>query len=73
MFADHVNSIARHQAIGIARQSCARIFRDGGTPRDALQAFAILRRDFDALALTWDKAVELIAEALCTTPMRRAA
>ena len=36
---DHINPMQWHQAVGFARQSCARIFRDGGKPQDALSAF----------------------------------
>ncbi len=37
----HVNPLQWHQAVGVARQSCARFFRDGGTPADALGAFGV--------------------------------
>ena len=59
------------QAIGLARQACARIFRDGGSPADALRAFRITATQ--AKVTDWSKAVSLIAEQLCATPMRRAA
>lgn len=36
----NVNPLQWHQAIGIARQTCARVFRDGGTPADALKLLA---------------------------------
>ena len=38
---NHVNPLQWHQAVGIARQSCARFFRDGGAPADALLAFGL--------------------------------
>ncbi len=58
-----------HQAVGIARQACARIFRDGGTAADAIRIF-----DLPATAnVDWSRAVTLIAESMCRTPMRRAA
>ena len=41
MFPRHVNSVQWEQAIGYARQACARIFRDGGTPATALGAFGL--------------------------------
>ena len=31
----HINSVQWQQAIGYARQVCARMFRDGGTPAEA--------------------------------------
>lgn len=66
---DHVRDPAQwHQAIGVARQACARIFRDGGRPADAVRAFGL-----GAEAGDWAKAVAIIAQSLCETPMRRAA
>ncbi len=41
MTPDHINPIQWHQANSIARQSCARFFRDGGTPADAMRAFGL--------------------------------
>jgi hypothetical protein len=71
MSPQHVNPLQWHQAVGIARQSCARFFRDGGTPADALSAFGV---PADAhLSGDWGKAVDAIAEILCAAPVRRAA
>lgn len=67
---DHINPFQWHQAIGIARQACARIFRDGGRPADALKAFGVAKATG---ALDWGKAVELVAEKICQEPVRRAA
>ena len=67
----HVNPLQWHQAVGVARQSCARFFRDGGTPADALNAFGV---SVDArLSGDWGKAVDTIAEILCALPSKRAA
>ena len=55
----HVNPLQWHQAVGVARQSCARFFRDGGTPADALLAFGL--RPTSA-AEDWSRAVDAIAE-----------
>ncbi len=66
---DHLNPIQWHQALAVSRQACARVFRDGGTPAEALAAFD-LEPDGDA---NWEKAVELVAEKLCAHPMARAA
>ncbi len=72
MFHDHINPMQWHQAQGVARQSCARFFRDGGTPADAVRAFGIATPED---GLDWVKAVEHIAEVLCAkaAPVRRAA
>ncbi len=71
MIPEHINPLQWHQAMGFARQSCARVFRDGGTPAEALEAFGIVARTGDKL--NWDKTVERVAELLCAQPMRRAA
>ena len=60
-----------HQSIGVARQACARIFRDGGSPADALMVFAIKAET--AGSLNWSRAVVVIAETLCAPRQRRAA
>lgn len=65
----HVDPIAWHQALGYARQASARIFRDGGTPRDALAAFAIKVET----AADWSRAIDLIAQSLTTASKRQAA
>jgi hypothetical protein len=64
-----VNPIQWHQSLGLARQICARVFRDGGRPEDAAAAFGLTARP----ALTWDRAVEAIAAELSRTPSRKAA
>lgn len=67
----HINPMQWHQAVGVARQSCARVFRDGGTASDALAAFGIDAAD--AITIDWRRAVDQIAERLCAAPMRKAA
>ena len=65
----HINPIEWHQSMGLARQACARIFRDGGSPADAMAAFGVAATgDVD-----WSRAVDIIAEALSTPALRRAA
>ncbi len=64
----HINSVQWEQAVGFARQACARIFRDGGSPRAALSAFGL-----SADAADWSTAVERIALVLCASPRRQAA
>ena len=54
---DHLSPIQWHQAIAVSRQECARIFRDGGTPGDALVAFGLKADD----AVNWERAVDQIA------------
>lgn len=60
-----------HHAVGFARQACARVFRDGGSPADALKAFGLAGSQSGSGR--WDKTVEAIAQAMCATAMRRAA
>jgi hypothetical protein len=71
MSLNHINPLQWHQAVGVARASCARFFRDGGAPHDALLAFGIPVDD--RAAQDWSRAVESIAEKLCAAPMKRAA
>jgi hypothetical protein len=66
----HINPQQWQQSIGQARQVCARIFRDGGSPTDALQAFGLATAEDD---IGWDSAVDRIAHALCAPQMRKAA
>jgi hypothetical protein len=61
----HINSVQWEQAMGYARQACAAIFRDGGSPRAALSAFGLSVADAD-----WSTAVDRIALALCARPLR---
>lgn len=71
MIPAHINPMQWHQAQGFARQTCARFFRDGLTPPEAAAAFGLAageHRDLD-----WERAVDLIAAAMCAEPMRRAA
>lgn len=68
---DHINPIEWHQSLGVARQACARVFRDGGTPADALKAFGL--RQGPASDLDWSRAVDVIAQSICSQPQRRAA
>jgi hypothetical protein len=66
----HINSVQWQQAIGYARQACARIFRDGGNPREALGAFGMGAAEPD---LDWAIAVDRIAQTLCAPRQRKAA
>ncbi len=71
MVSEYINPMQWHQAMGVARQACARFFRDGGTAKDAMRAFGVETAHADAAS--WSKAVEAIAYALCAKPERRAA
>lgn len=71
MIPDHINPLQWNQSVGIARQSCARVFRDGGSPADALSAFGLSASGLDNL--DWSRAVDQIAQSLCRQPLRRAA
>ena len=68
MHPHNINPVQYSQALGYARQACARIFRDGGHPADALRAFKITQATDD-----WSVAVERIAQMLCVAPVRKAA
>jgi len=70
MFPRHINPVQWQQSIGVARQACARFFRDGGSPADALAAFGMGGSE---PAADWSVAVERIALALCAPALRRAA
>ena len=65
----HINSVQWQQATGYARQACARIFRDGGTPAEACRAFGVAAE----AAADWSVAVDRIAQALCAPALRKAA
>jgi hypothetical protein len=70
MHREHINPLQWHQAVGVARQACARIFRDGGSPADALASFGLTR---DVGEVSWSRAVEMIAQQFCLKMMREAA
>jgi len=66
----HINPLQWQQAMGYARQACARMFRDGGSPGDAVRAFGLLMGE---PTTDWSTAVDRIAHALCTAALRKAA
>ena len=57
-----MNSAEWEHATDVARQVCARVFRDGGAPSDALEAFGLAHEDLHG---NWRMSVERIATALC--------
>jgi hypothetical protein len=62
MTKQYVNSAEWDHATGVARQVCARVFRDGGAPADALDTFGLAHSDIQS---DWRSAVDSIAHALC--------
>ena len=61
----NVNPVQWNEAVGYVRQTCARIYRGGGNPREAMQFFGL---ETQALPSTdWDRAIETIAWSLCGT------
>ncbi|MEO1207806.1 MAG: hypothetical protein AAFV45_15900 [Pseudomonadota bacterium] len=66
----HINPAQWAQALGFARQAGARVFRDGGSARDAVIAFGVTEHVAPG---DWDRAVNLIAEVMCSAPVARAA
>lgn len=68
---DHINPLHWHQSLGVARQACAHIFRDGGSPTDALAAFGVSSKDEDNT--DWSRVVPVIAEILCKGPSKKRA
>ncbi len=65
----HINPAQWQQAMGYARQACARIFRDGGSPTEACRAFGLSGES----AADWSIAVDRIALVLCAPTLRKAA
>lgn len=57
----NVNPAQWQQNVGFAREACAQVFRDGGTPADAMKAFGL---DATAMALDWSVVVDRIAQSL---------
>jgi hypothetical protein len=70
---NHLNPIQWHQALAVSRQTCARVFRDGGTPVQALASFGLSGGLAGSDEINWDKAVDMIAEELCAHPVAKAA
>lgn len=66
----NINPVEWQQNVGYARLVCARIFRDGGRPGDALAAFGMTEA---AAAVDWSQAVDRIAATLSAGSLKRAA
>jgi hypothetical protein len=54
----HVHPRRWHQAIAVARETCARYFLDGRSPADAMQAHGFIPSG----DVGWGQAVNLLAE-----------
>jgi len=65
----HIAAQRWQQSCDYARQICARFFRDGCAPRDALKAFGLSAPE----AVGWAVAVDRIALSLCAAPLRKVA
>ncbi len=70
MSPSYINPVQWQQSMGFARQACARIFRDGGNPAEAVRAFGLAQADS---ATDWSIAVDRIAQSLCASGLRKAA
>ena len=66
----HINPVQWQQAVGYARQACARIFRDGGDAGAACREFGLSAPDAPG---DWSIAVDRIAQSLCAPALRKAA
>ena len=70
VFPHYHNPVQWRQAMDYARQACARIFRDGGKPSDALAAFGLTSPE---PSVDWSVVVDRIAELLCAPRLSKAA
>lgn len=59
----NISPVQWQQAMGLARQSCARIYRDGGNASEAMRSFGLGGRAHKRV--DWDAAVRTIALRLC--------
>ncbi len=59
----NINPAQWNQALGLARQACAEVFKKGGGPTDAIRAHGL--SSHATQPLNWGKAIPLIALAFC--------
>lgn len=64
------NPVQWQQNVGLARTACARIFRDGGSPTDALKVFGL---DAVQAPNDWSVVVDRIAASLSQPAAQRKA
>lgn len=65
---DYVNPIEWELALSMARSICADVFREGGTPKDALRTYGVRQ------TLThpnWQTAIDIIAYSNCSSGTAR--
>ena len=70
MTPNNVNPVQWQQSVGYARSVCARVFRDGGQPADALAAFGF---DGASAPADWSTVVDRIATQISKGQGRKAA
>jgi hypothetical protein len=59
----NINPVQWSQAVGLARQAAARVYRNGGAAREAAESIGVqLGPGQD---LSWDRAIEMMAERIC--------
>ncbi len=59
----NINPVQWSQAVGLARQAAARVYREGGSAREAAESFGVKITKPDGLS--WDRAIEMMAERVC--------
>lgn len=65
----HVRPQQWRQTVDVARETCARFFRDGRSPADALRAYRMAPSGL----VDWGYAVNVIAEIRCAPATSRVA
>ena len=59
----NINPVQWSQAVGLARQAAARVYRHGGSAREAAESFGV--KTVKGADMSWDRAVEAMAERVC--------
>lgn len=59
----NINPVQWSQAVGLARQAAARVYREGGSAREAAESFGV--KVGKAQDFSWDRAIEMMAERVC--------
>ena len=58
----NINPVQWSQSVGLARQAAARVYREGGSAREAAESFGVKVGKGD---VSWDRAIEMMAERVC--------
>ncbi|MEZ5926368.1 MAG: hypothetical protein R3D57_18515 [Hyphomicrobiaceae bacterium] len=61
----NINPVQWSQAVGLARQAAARVYREGGGPREAALSFGV--KVAKTQDLSWDRAIEMMAERVSSS------